>query len=70
MERQKRVIGRDNPPSAWFVIDELSLYREVGSAQAMAAQLHRLLQVAAMPTITIPARFSSAPKRGKRSRRH
>jgi transcriptional regulator with XRE-family HTH domain len=53
MERQKRVIDRDNPPSAWFVIDELSLYREVGSAQAMAAQLHRLLQVAAMPTIAI-----------------
>ena len=53
MERQKRVIDRDNPPSAWFVIDELSLYREVGSAQTMAAQLHRLLQVAAMPAITI-----------------
>jgi transcriptional regulator with XRE-family HTH domain len=53
MERQKRVIDRDNPPSTWFVIDELSLYREVGGAQTMAAQLHRLLQVAAMPTITI-----------------
>jgi transcriptional regulator with XRE-family HTH domain len=53
MERQKRVMGRDNPPSAWFVIDELSLYREVGSVEVMAAQLRRLLEVAAMPTITI-----------------
>jgi transcriptional regulator with XRE-family HTH domain len=53
MDRQKRVIDRDNPPSAWFVVDELSLYREIGSAQEMAAQLHRLLEVAAMPTITI-----------------
>ena len=53
MERQKRVMGRDNPPSAWFVIDELSLYREVGSAEAMAAQLRHLLEVAAMPTVTV-----------------
>ena len=53
MERQKRVMGRDNPPSAWFVIDELSLYREVGSVQAMAAQLRHLLELAAVPTVTI-----------------
>jgi transcriptional regulator with XRE-family HTH domain len=53
MERQKRVMGRDNPPSAWFVIDELSLYREVGSVQAMAAQLRHLLELAAMPMVTM-----------------
>jgi transcriptional regulator with XRE-family HTH domain len=53
MERQKRVMGRDNPPSAWFVVDELSLYREVGSADVMAAQLRHLLEVAAMPTVTV-----------------
>jgi transcriptional regulator with XRE-family HTH domain len=53
MERQKRVLGRDNPPSARFVVDELSLYREVAGAQAMAAQLRHLLEVAAMPTVTI-----------------
>lgn len=53
MQRQKRVLTRNGPPSAWFIIDELSLYREVGSAQGMAAQLGRLLEVATMPTITI-----------------
>jgi transcriptional regulator with XRE-family HTH domain len=53
MERQERVLKRHDPPSAWFVIDELSLYRAVGSAEAMAVQLRRLLEVAAMPTITI-----------------
>jgi hypothetical protein len=53
MERQKRVMGRDNPSSAWFIIDELSLYREVGGVQAMAAQLRHLLELAAMPTVTI-----------------
>jgi transcriptional regulator with XRE-family HTH domain len=53
MERQQRVIGRDNPPSAWFIVDELSLYRQVGTPAVMAAQLRRLLEIAAMPTITI-----------------
>ena len=53
MERQERVMGRDSPPSAWFVIDELSLYREVGSPKAMAAQLRRLLEVAAMPKVAV-----------------
>jgi transcriptional regulator with XRE-family HTH domain len=53
MERQKRVIGRDSPPSARFIIDELSLYREVGSPEVMAAQLRRLLDVAAMPKVTV-----------------
>jgi transcriptional regulator with XRE-family HTH domain len=53
MQRQKRVMERDDPPSAWFIIDELSLYREVGSAEVMAAQLHHLLEVAAVPKVTI-----------------
>jgi transcriptional regulator with XRE-family HTH domain len=53
MERQQRVIGRDIPPAAWFIIDELSLYRQVGTPQEMAAQLRRILQVAASPKITV-----------------
>jgi transcriptional regulator with XRE-family HTH domain len=53
MERQKRVMGRDSPPSARFITDELSLYREVGSPEVMAAQLRRLLDVAAMPKVTV-----------------
>ena len=53
MQRQQRVMGRDNPPSAWFIIDELSLYRQVGGAEAMATQLRHLLEVAAMPKVTI-----------------
>lgn len=38
---------------ARFVIDELSLYREVGSPEIMAAQLRRLREVAAMRTVTV-----------------
>jgi hypothetical protein len=53
MERQRRTIGRPDPPAAWFIVDELSLYRLVGSASVMAAQLRRLLDVAAMPGVTV-----------------
>jgi len=53
MERQRRVLMRDDPPSAWFIIDELSLYREVGSPEVMARQLEHLSAVAAMPTVTV-----------------
>jgi transcriptional regulator with XRE-family HTH domain len=53
MERQCRTIGRADPPASWFIIDELSLYRLVGSAQIMAVQLRLLLEVAAMPGVTV-----------------
>jgi hypothetical protein len=53
MERQRRVLLRDDPPSVWFVVDELSLYRQVGSAETMAGQLRRLAEVAAMPKVTL-----------------
>jgi transcriptional regulator with XRE-family HTH domain len=53
LERQKRVMSRDSPPSARFIIDELSLYREVGSPEVMAAQLRRLLETATTPKVTV-----------------
>lgn len=53
MERQKRVLMRDDPPRAWFVVDELSLHRCVGSPEIMAGQMRHLIGVAAMPTVTV-----------------
>jgi transcriptional regulator with XRE-family HTH domain len=53
MERQRRTISRPDPPASWFIIDELSLYRMVGSAEVMAAQLGRLRNVAAIPGVTV-----------------
>jgi transcriptional regulator with XRE-family HTH domain len=53
MERQRRVIGRDDPPSVWFVVDELALYRLVGSAEIMGVQMQQLLTVAALPNVTL-----------------
>jgi transcriptional regulator with XRE-family HTH domain len=53
MERQRRVLHREDPPSAWFVVDEFALYRCVGSAEIMSAQLRRLLEVARLPNVTM-----------------
>jgi Domain of unknown function (DUF5753)/Helix-turn-helix domain len=54
MDRQRRVLLRDDdPPAAWFVVDEMSLYRRVGSAEVMAAQMHQLSAIAAMPHVTM-----------------
>jgi transcriptional regulator with XRE-family HTH domain len=53
MERQRRVILRDSPPAASFVVDEMALYRLVGSPDIMAAQTRQLSAIAAMPDTTI-----------------
>jgi hypothetical protein len=54
MDRQRRVLFQaDDPPAAWFVVDEVALYRCVGSAQVMAGQLRQLASIAAMPSVTM-----------------
>ncbi len=53
MERQRRVLMRDDPPSVWFVVDEVALYRYVGSPEIMAAQMERLIDVAKLSHVTM-----------------
>lgn len=53
MERQRRVLYRDDPPSVRFVIDHAALYRLVGSPAVMCEQLQHLLDLAAMPRVTV-----------------
>ncbi len=53
MERQRRVLLREDPPSAFYIIDHSALYRLVGSAKVMAGQMRRLADVAAMPNVTV-----------------
>jgi hypothetical protein len=53
MARQQRVLLREDPPAAWFVVDHAALYRLVGSAQVMADQVRRLAEVAAIPNVTV-----------------
>ena len=53
-ERQRRVLDRkDNPPSVWVVVDEMALYRLVGSPGVMAGQMRQLTEVAAGPLVTL-----------------
>jgi transcriptional regulator with XRE-family HTH domain len=53
MDRQRRVLSGDHPPLASVLVDELALYRRVGSAEVMAGQMRRLADVAAMPRVTL-----------------
>lgn len=53
IERQRRVLGRQDPPPTWIIVDEMALYRLVGSHEVMAAEMSHLLAVAAMPLVTL-----------------
>ncbi len=53
MARQRRVLFRDDPPRAWFLVDVTSLRRMSASNPVMSAQLRRLLEVAALPNVTL-----------------
>ncbi|MGH3298467.1 MAG: DUF5753 domain-containing protein [Trebonia sp.] len=53
IERQHRVLSRRSPPPTWIIVDEMALYRLVGSHSIMAAQMDHLLTVGAMPAVTL-----------------
>lgn len=52
MKRQA-VLTREDPPLAWFLIDEAGLRRRARSAEVMAAQLAHLTTLARLPSVTI-----------------
>jgi transcriptional regulator with XRE-family HTH domain len=67
LARQQRVLFRPEPPSVWFVVDEMALYRRVGTSEMMADQLRHLIEVAALPHVTltvIPAVLHPANESG------
>jgi transcriptional regulator with XRE-family HTH domain len=53
MARQQRVLYRHDPPAVVCVIDHVALFRGVGSPEIMSAQLRHLLDLAAMPNVTM-----------------
>jgi transcriptional regulator with XRE-family HTH domain len=53
MERQRRVLFRDDPPSAVYLVDHMALYRLVGSPEIMAGQMRHLAGVASLPNVTV-----------------
>ncbi|HEY0937480.1 MAG TPA: DUF5753 domain-containing protein [Trebonia sp.] len=52
MKRQA-ILTRDNPPTAWFLLDEAALHRCVGSPEIMVAQMAQLTAIARLPNATI-----------------
>ena len=52
MKRQDLLHSQD-PPRVWSVMDEAALRRPVGGAEVMRGQLNRLIEVAALPHVTL-----------------
>lgn len=53
LERQRRVLSRDDPPEITAVVDHVCLYRLVGSSEVMAEQMQHLAGVAALPHVAL-----------------
>jgi hypothetical protein len=53
MERQQRVLAREDPPALRCIVDHAALYRCVGSPETMAGQMRHLAGVAGLLHVTI-----------------
>jgi transcriptional regulator with XRE-family HTH domain len=47
------ILGRDNPPLLWNLIDEAVLHREVGGSKVMHDQLLHIAEASERPNITV-----------------
>jgi transcriptional regulator with XRE-family HTH domain len=64
MARQQ-LLTRARPVKLWAILDESVLYRQVGGADGLRAQLKHLLDVSAMPNVTIQVvSFDAGPHPG------
>lgn len=52
MERQEN-LTKDDPPEVLAIVDEKALHQPVGGLEVMRGQLHRLLEITAMPHVTL-----------------
>ncbi len=50
---RQQILSRDAPPRLAVVLDEAALHRMAGGHQVMAAQLARLLDMSALPNVTV-----------------
>jgi transcriptional regulator with XRE-family HTH domain len=51
--KRQNLLTRVRAPKIWSIVDEAVLRRPVGGPVVMRAQLHHLIQVAAMPDVTL-----------------
>ncbi|GAA3781747.1 helix-turn-helix domain-containing protein [Streptomyces chiangmaiensis] len=64
MQRQE-LLTRENAPRVWVVMDETALRRPVAGTAVMRAQVERLLEVMALPHVTLQVlEFASGPHPG------
>ncbi|MFD9728755.1 helix-turn-helix domain-containing protein [Streptomyces sp. NPDC059072] len=52
MQRQE-ILGREDGPKLWAILDERILDREVGSREVMQGQIEHLIELAQQPRITL-----------------
>src|SRR5271166_4965412 len=57
---RQAILTRDDPPAAWFLVDEAALRRRIGPPDIMAAQLAHLAGLARLPNVTIQVVPSTA----------
>ena len=50
---RQEIITRESPPHFWSLVDESSLRRRVGSNQVMHDQLEAMVELAALPNMTL-----------------
>ena len=50
---RQRILTQDKPPRFSVVLDEAALHRVVGGSQVMAAQLAKILDMAALPNVMV-----------------
>lgn len=53
ISRQREVVDRDDPPALWSVIAESALRWPVGGSEVHRAQMERLIELAARPSVDI-----------------
>jgi transcriptional regulator with XRE-family HTH domain len=51
--RRQELLGRPDAPLLFFIIDQAVVQREVGGKTAMRRQLNQMVELAAMPNVTI-----------------
>jgi hypothetical protein len=51
--RRQNLLNRSAPPYVWVVMDEAVLRRPLGGTAVLRAQLHRLIEAAQMPHVTL-----------------
>ncbi|MEV0846736.1 helix-turn-helix transcriptional regulator [Streptomyces sp. NPDC049954] len=63
--RRQKLLVREDAPRLWVVMDETVLRRPAGEPRIMREQIDRLLEVSALPHVTLQiAEFSAGPHPG------